>query len=304
MKQFFLKILSISLLVIVFFAVNYGINSYLIQHDHFKTKKNTKTLILGDSHLQTALNSKIITNSENLCKGAENYYITYHKLTYLLNHNKNIDQVILGFSHHNFTVYNDYRFKNKPWNLSVLASYIPLLNLKTTKNEFPVNNKIYAQAFYRNYLIPNYSYYRNLISNNKRYPYIGSAHITKNSKVGDEKLLLRQYKLLFNYKEDSLSIISHNSTKYFREIIDLLTTKNIQVVLISAPLHRDMVEMLPEEVILFFNDLKIEYQNKTNIIVLDYTDLDMEDNSFGDYHHLNKSGADKFSKLIKNRIEN
>ena len=303
MKRFLHKILFIFLLSIVFFALNITINSSLIKNDPFVTKPKINTLIVGDSHLQSGLNDAIIDSSVNVCKGAENYFITYHKLIYILNHNKNINKVILGFSPHNFTIYNDFKFKEKPWKTSTLTAYAPILSYSDIKKEFLIDNTAYCQAIFRNYLIPNFYYYKNFIfQKDKSYLYNGVQHLSNKTNVNDSLLLIKQSNMLFHYKNKNDITLSTKSLKYFEKIIDLLEKRNIKIVLISTPLHPKLSAKVPKKTYMFFNTLKSEYSIKKNILVLDYSNYNMKDKYFGDFHHLNKKGAILFSNEIKKNL--
>ena len=110
MKNFIKKSLNFIFFLIVFFLINSLINIIFIKNQKLPLKK-TSILIVGDSHTKKSLNPYYLKNSSNISQYAEPYVLTLWKLkkifeTYIP------DTIIIGFSPHNSSQFNDFKFSN------------------------------------------------------------------------------------------------------------------------------------------------------------------------------------------------
>ena len=109
--------------------------------------KITNIIIAGDSHPQKSINPKMFNSATSITQTAEPYVSTFWKLKYLLQ-DIQIDTLILGFSHHNLSAFNDLKFTNKTWSTEMYnRTYL-------TENFILLNSKLYdINAFYKTYFI-------------------------------------------------------------------------------------------------------------------------------------------------------
>ena len=134
MKKFIKQIILFILIYILILGINFSLNLYFI--NTIPPMVNANTLIIGDSHPQTAINPKLLNNAENLSQSAEPYLITYFKLKKLLDTNK-INTVILGYSYHNLSAFNDKKFIDSKWSKKMFQRNLQkILKRKDTLPKF------------------------------------------------------------------------------------------------------------------------------------------------------------------------
>jgi hypothetical protein len=127
MKSYLRKIVvffSLPLIVTLLFiyCVTQVSNSYKIEDD-------VTDLYAGDSHMEAAINDKIVPHSKNISKGGETYYFTYYKLKSLIEKNPKIEKVFIAASFHNFSKKQDL-LTNGNRSYFYAAPYFYILPLK------------------------------------------------------------------------------------------------------------------------------------------------------------------------------
>lgn len=244
------------LVLVAFFFIN----NHLFKTVNKQAYSDINTLILGDSHSRF-LNEEIIPNCQNLSYSAETYKVAYFKLKYLSELN-NLDNVILSFSYNNFSFLHESRMLNEYrtiYRLYPIAS--PHTLLKTTnscKNAVEVLSS-YVFSFNKDYVFKYFSktdlYENSPLDENIIYKSIGKAKLAnENSKfynfILDKKIealdkkINRRLNHHYNYK-DSGDYISNLAVDYFKMIIELCKEKNIQLYLITLPLHQKYRDRIP-----------------------------------------------------------
>lgn len=96
----------------------------------------------------------------------------------------------------------------------------------------------------------------------------------------------------------------NENEKILEQYILFLKENNIVPIIVVCPTskyYRDNFNINRKNI--FYNILdKLKY--KYNFQVVDYFDSDLfEDDDFGDYSHLNGNGAEKFTRILKEKIE-
>ncbi|MGE3062075.1 MAG: hypothetical protein AB7T10_00345 [bacterium] len=259
---------------------------------------NVKTLIMGDSHAQTALDPSLMKDAISLTYSNENYFFTYYKLKWALERGRNIENVIIGFSIHNLTDAQERVIKERTFFLEhgflLLDDYgknivkkksSDLYNYFKLKYEFgaPMN-------FYNNDLL-----LINFASDKEEfrekiwggYKKMSSANMTEEQK---QKLIKEK-----NTKD---YISSPLMTEYLLKIVSLCEERKISLYLLNTPIHKLYFERYTEEtVITFFKDIEFLKEN-VDFRYLDYQWFMQDDSFFYDGEHLNERGAEIFSRII------
>ena len=133
MNKFISHTIFVLLAITIIFSINCSINYLIIKKSDIPVKKS-KILIIGDSHPSRAVNPEILENAINVCQSAEPYIITFWKLKKIITQVQP-EKVIIGFSPHNISNFNDLKFNNERWRLEMFKrSYLI--------EEFKLTNKI------------------------------------------------------------------------------------------------------------------------------------------------------------------
>ena len=197
--------------------------------------------------------------------------------------------MLCGFSYNNFSAYRDGRLTGKK-SKSQFSKYYPLLPLDLPE-KIVVNETKFYHTFLRELgLYPNFSTPR----------YLGGfvKHTAELEKINLEETIKNHY-----YSNGAFIGISPYTEQFLDSIVALTTENNIELTLISSPLHKEYRTMIPEEIKAAFNKTKLR-MTEQGIPVLNFLDEPYDDLFYKDYDHLNYEGAQIFTELIKEEISN
>jgi hypothetical protein len=289
-------------------------------YSHLKTKylanKNlhlkpgTHILLLGDSHAETAFNDSIILHSQNIAFHAEHYLFTYFKLKKLLEANPTIDKVVLSFGPHNISQGADITIFSESRNSRSFARYFMLLDSEGVDDTYspsqnwrtnylkwklgiPFQLKLEAKLIYK-------TIFSKPVSIND-FPFNGEFYASsKHSfKKVNATIQAHYYKNNILLKESDLAI------KYLYKIINLTKAKGVKLYLVNTPLHELYTNNIPDY---FRKAYKKETnrisKNYPNVVYIDLSQIELDENNFGDYHHVNYKGSKVVSLLLLQYIIN
>jgi hypothetical protein len=288
MRGFIIRILSFMAIVLIIMAGNYFFNKTYL---NIPPKLNdTEVLIIGDSRLMTGINPDLIPNCKNTAQNSESYLISYYKLKYLLAHQHGIKRVILSFSYPSFSAYLDGIFKGDVATLDVLNRIYPIMGLRDF-NGVEVDEQKYYQVLFKNMLVyPHTNHHKYLGGFVKLKPGLERANL--------DGTIMRHY-----FDKDTNNIgISKVARAYLDSMIVLTQQKNVELVLVNVPLHKDYLKRIPKNFIDYYDQVKKELELK-NVRILDYGGMVIDDKYFKDYNHLDEEGANYITEIIKQALD-
>lgn len=247
------------------------------------------TVIIGDSRIMTGLNPAFIDNSVNLAQNSESYFISYHKLKYLLDNYPKINRVVIGFSYPSFSAYLDNIFSNDVATSDVFDRIYSLVE-PSDFGEIPFDKEKFRLIKFKNYFVyPHLNHHKFLGGYVKFQPALEEANL--------ESTIKRHY-----YDDKEINIgVSHFSKLYLDSIIYECKLSNVDLVLVNLPFHKKYLENIPENFVNYYNEVYSELKD-SHVTLLDYTDLHFADSCFKDYNHLSFIGADIISKRINDDL--
>ena len=288
MNAFLKRLFLFTLILIGYLGVNYLINTTIISFQK-SDLKITNIIIAGDSHPQKSINPKMFNSATSITQTAEPYVSTFWKLKYLLQ-DIQIDTLILGFSHHNLSAFNDLKFTNKTWSSEMYnRTYL-------TENFKLLNSKLYdINAFYKTYFINMCIY-----PNTKHFKFMGGYENFDLNKIEDyNKAIKRHY-----FINEQPAGISETAIAYLDSIANYCNYNKIALILTSSPVHQEYSKRVPEYIVDRYEKEK-ERLKKQHIQILDFTNAKYKDEYFLNSDHLNAEGSLKFTtQLIKLFKEN
>jgi hypothetical protein len=284
---------------------------YVMRDSNFYLGPNVSTIVLGDSHPAAAVNPDLLKNSVNLAMPSENYLCSYYKLAKLLKSNKDVRNVVIGFSYHNFSSHSE----NLIFNVSdsdsdaqvILGRYFLLLD-----SEGVDRVSRFSKAFVNNLLkykfgVPLEIYkdiglYSQLLRHNlSDYPFIGYYY--KSSKSNLSVAVMKQKAEMYFPSQGRRAGKSELMEEYLRKILDLCAGKNINVYLLNSPLNGKYVGFIPAQAITEFNSLADALLRRyKNAVYLDFSRRKLNEDEYGDGDHLNSRGAIVLSMEINTKI--
>ncbi len=253
------------------------INEIILKYNEFQLKKeNIDTLILGSSHGAAGfISNQYSANSFNLASASQDLYYSYHLLKYCKNELKNLKNIYLFFS-----VFSFGFDLQKTIEKQRCAFFKYLFNIPY-KYDADIELEVYykqIKKYYKNFkkYISSNGYIEQQIFFPSDYPINERAktHLRENQRENDQM-------------------------DYLRKIIETCKQDNINLKIIIPPLRNDFYNLLPDENILF---AKLYQQDNLPEIFSFWKNEIFKDSDFGDFDHLNYSGARKLTSLIKDKV--
>ncbi|WP_417588719.1 hypothetical protein [Owenweeksia hongkongensis] len=281
MEVFIRKFMSFVAIVCLYFVVNAVINLLIIESTEPEVK-NTSLLIMGDSRVKKAIDPKLLPDAQNIAQLAEPYYITYWKLKELLPLIEP-NTLMLGFGAHNISSFNDYKLIDGKWSAEMFTrtySLNPLYHF----DALPVDYKALCKVVWQQTCVyPKLSHYK----------YIGKYDNIDYSKISDaDESIQRHY-----YRADTLLTVSEVSVSYLDSIIDLTKENRVELILINVPVHSSYRKKIPQNFIDNYLDLSSKLVESGVSIISE--DSNYPDNLFLNSDHLNKNGAQRFTRELR-----
>lgn len=245
-----------------------------------------RTVIVGDSHPLFALNPKLLHSAANISQTSEPYYATFWKLKEILKENQ-LDTVIMGFSYHNLSAVNDQKFNDPFWAHKMFWRIYPIEEFDQLEGIEVDRLTFYHTKFENMCFYPNFSHTN----------YIGTyANADKNDVSDYENIIARHY-----FYNDENAGISDLSIQYLDSVRALCERRNIELLLICTPLHKEYTARIPVNFVSAFEDVKQQMTRK-GVPVFDYGQMAFEQSYFLNSDHLNAQGADVFTVDFREQL--
>jgi hypothetical protein len=103
------------------------------------------------------------------------------------------------------------------------------------------------------------------------------------------------------YRDGRVEGVSPTAVRHLRAIVELCTRKGIRVVLVASPVHPRYYERIPAPFRRGFEELAQEFR-ASGVEVWDYSRFPMDDREFRNADHPNAVGAERFSRLVADRL--
>ena len=279
MKRFIRQLFLFVSIPLFYFVANMVINYYNYTSTPVNLN-NVSVLIAGDSHPEKSINPNRFKSAKNISQGAEPYVLTYWKLKKIYESHQP-DTLILGFSIHNFSQFNDYKFSSKRWSIEMFKRSYPIQNFMEIKGETPVDYFEFFKVFWNQT-----AYY----PKKKHVNYIGSYSNSKHSDLTDWKTAIERH---YYWEEKTLGV-SDVSVNYLDKIIEMSQQHGITVILSGNPVYSKYYDNIPTPIVKAFYALKEKY--KSQVIIFDKTkNVSYPDSLFLNADHLNEYGDKRFT---------
>ncbi len=260
-----------------------------------------KFLIMGDSHGFRAINADKIDSSFNYSMLGENNINTYYKLKkFLTKTEKRPKYILFPFDLTTFATASSEYEKNRFY-YSSMIDYDELgkernQRIKTTAEK--ISSSIFTYIELKEIILQ-------IILSEETY--------RKNKKSIAENSLQKNIKDAKHFVEvrvlenDPKNIYNNVSVIYLKKTIALCENENIKPVFIKFPLTRYFLESVKN----FVDETTIKNSlvekiilSSESTIILDFQNVFLDcDECFFDSHHLNLNGREKFTELLKAKLD-
>lgn len=283
MRTFIKKILAfVALPLILAIPVLVWFSMWISQlSSEYRVDPNVKSIFIGDSHIQNAINDAQLPASINLASNSESFYFSYYKLLMLLRSNPSVENVYLGFSYHSLSDYYDdfisgeYSAVTAPKYFFLLPPSEQLKMVYWNSHKLPSFTKSIVKEGFKKLNKPNYHPFFG--------GYVNEFPISSAVDSSMNKRLNFQY-----FTNGKLNGFSETNTEYLHKIVDLCKEKNINLYALNTPLYEYYHTRVPEA---FKENLRSAIE-ENQINYIDYSDLLKERSYFiPDGDHVSVSGA-------------
>ena len=284
MKTFIRKILLISVPLLLYITLTFAY--YLITKKRtlrrLKTYSNYNCLLMGDSQIQRLNTNFFPAGTFNAASSGEHLFFTYNKLLPIVSNNSSaVKKIVLGVNLHTFGPdYNrqlNLKYKEGVCNFKRYFYFVPVLQ----SNEF---------TGFLDWLIHlNYTFEK---------PDWGGFYESHNSKV-DSSIISKSFYINFS-QQNNEGEFCYSQKTYLLKIDSLCRLHGIDLVLISLPYHANYKKLISVKYVNFLSRTikNIKFKRYYNFIA-----DSIKEEIFSDACHLNKIGAELYSKKISLMLE-
>jgi hypothetical protein len=314
LKKVFKKIfLFLALMIVLSFLVNRLLIFGLHKSDNYEFKKFIdikenknyfSLLVLGSSKARNHYNNFILDSSLNVksfCIGSIASFLDVNKmmLEYYLKYNKPPKYLLLDLS-----IYSVQALDKLPF----IAQYMGTLDediiydflLKKDKSFWLYKNIPLSGLLINRYALRESLYsFRFLFSGSKSNETTGYIPL-------DGDFFGKRYAKYQEYvsKGPETVSIDNDKIKNLYDIINICRENNIKIVLVFSPIYNGFLNNIENREFIISTFKKASIEN--NVMFMDYSQNSMgsQQKYFFDLDHLNRKGADEFSKLLAKDLKN
>lgn len=238
-------------------------------------------IILGNSRTYRGINpDNFSISAYNFSHDNDSYNQIYYKLLYLESKGKKIKYLVLGVDFFQFSFLSNTRNY-------VYGEFLGDCYLNDYKDFF----FSYKFNYYLDYINPQKIKH---LKNKNDTPYL-----KENGQYIKHGILETE---TFAHRDISRLKIQE---KYFEKIINFCQDRNIIVFLVMLPTREKELESYTNEEIVEFNSFIEKYIDNRNIYYLNFcSEKTLSKNDYSDLTHLNEQGANKFSRILNDSLEN
>jgi len=297
MKPFLLKFVLFSILISTIATGLILISDFAVKQRKghiLRTGNEISIVFAGDSHVECSVNDKLIENSINIAESGEAYLYSYAKIKALLDNNKAINKIFLGFSFGDLA-----KEKEDSWlfgDISVIEKikyYNYLLSYDDKSLIIKHNPVSYLKGLMKSVL-------NNLMTLMKSYSKGDSDKGLVN--FGGYRYLVRD-KLFQDIGQHSFadqpfekSVIQE---EYLFKISDLCRRRSVRLVLLNTPKYELYNKNVDQKIINHWYSVRNSLPDDS---LLDLSYLSLPDSCYGDLTHLNYRGAKIFSEYLNEKL--
>lgn len=290
--QNFIKKASIffSTFSVAVFFVFYTENTIIQKQAQFAISPTDSSIIIGHSVPECAYDDSYIPGFKNIAQSGESYFYTLPKLEKTLTQNPHVKDVYIEFTNNqlneniNEWIWSDkYMTYRYPTYAPFLSFQEHLLLLEKNPNSFFKSVSIALKHNISTILHNDYNYIKKT----------GGYKALHTSIV--DSLLNQQSQT----EVDSIPInISEYSLHYLKELVAIVHSHNRNVYFLRSPQHSESHCRYNDKI---YNE--ILEKHFSNITWFDFINFPLDNTDYADLEHLNKSGAEKFSKHFASIIK-
>ena len=283
MKKYLQILACFFLLLVVVYGVTYGRFLYKMNSYALAIPKEKTVLLIGESQSQAAVDDSKISNLYNSSQAQDRYMSMFCRMRALIEANPHIDTVIISLTPHSINRGKDDFWTNGGYLRQNVQTYGAILGLQ----EWSLMFRHAPESTLAEIVTPLMYYWKVNESYIKQYGSFSVADYCALQANIDEGAT--SLKVLPDYG-------NRITLQYLDKMIRLCESKGIKVIGLNTPVYQAWKYEEPKY---FYDYLSQTYPN---LELWDYLDADIPDDFRRDINHLNRKGAEWFTKLIRERL--
>ena len=293
MKKFLLKFVGFSVFCAFAFFFVLGIHFIRLNAISFEIPAGKTLLFIGDSHMETGIDEAIIPGAFNFAQSGDPYFDQYFRLVKILKDNPQLKTVFITATPHSLAKYGDAR---------IFSDY-------TMQNVVPNALPIYGFEIWRMYLTESprrfvtflfsqpFSFAKSTVSSRDGLmKKLGARRVSEGKNLAKSIQKERDPNAVGRLHGDD-SVGNVRQIVYLRKMVEAVRTHGAEVIFLNLPLYSDEEFF---DVPYFENLLKAEFPD---VKFWDYADFPIPDDCRQDVNHLNRWGAEIFSRELVKRMK-
>lgn len=263
-----------------------------------KLRDNISIVFSGDSNVECSVNDNLIPNSINIATSGEAYFYSYAKIKALLEHNRQIKKVILGYSPAKLSKYIESRWLfSEEFIIEKVRNYNYVLDGSEKKILLKSNSKAYTQGLLQSVLF-NFTGYlisiRLQVPDEKLYKFGGYQYLERNKLKED---IERQG--IIDPDAELQNQPGLFQEKYLTMISELCKNKSVKLILLDTPKYQYIPGSEKDNSI---DPPPGKFAFVPSDSILNLSRFILPDSCFADITHLNYRGARIFSEYLNTLI--
>lgn len=294
MKKFLLKVCLFFGLCAAVIVGTYAAYFVRLRTMSFALPPDKKIVFIGDSHIEVGVNETLIPNAYNFAKGGDPYLDQLARLKRLLEDNPQVETIFITATPHSLARYGDQRIFSDFAMQKIVPTAFPLYSRRERDLYLKKDPLRLAKFLLKNpieTLSAALSWQRRAMAQLGSRKDLGGNNLARSIAV--ERGLRPGKKKL--HGDDSCG--TELEVAYLREIVELTRSRGARIIFLNPPLYR-AEEFF--DVAYFENLLKEKF---SDVEFWDYADFPMPDDCRLDINHLNRWGAEIFSRELAERMK-
>ena len=294
MKHFLLKFsLFFFVFVLFIFSINRWADHYVRNNSFYKFNDSVVSIIIGHSHAEGAYIDSILPHTVNMAQSGESYFYSYLKLRKLLEANNNIRRVMIEVTNNNFEKEMDEWTFGEMYLRYRYQKYAHLLHPEELRLLFGKNPLAVIDAVAVT-LKNNLDYKRVVSMPYYNYTDWGGFKKWEHSKI-DSFLQVQNKQKQIKPVVMAIPIFkeSEYNLRFLDSMVALCRQHQKQILFLRAPQHPSNRNPFIDSI--YFKTLSARY---SAIPLIDFGNMELPDEEYLDFQHVNFKGAIKVSKRL------
>lgn len=253
----------------------------------YKLPESATILFIGDSFFAQGVDDSVIPGAFNCSRSADSFLTGYFRLKFLLQNNPQIKTVFVSVSPYNLSRGADETIFRPSLVSMKVPYYLPFFG----KDEWILFLRRSPKPFLQTVFASPSVYLKKSKLSEKKYLNKLGAFNPRDNKTLEKAIEITQTLERPHYWTNRTEL------HYLKKIRVLCEMKNIRLIFCCTPLH-DVDKYLDVN---YFQEILTEHF--PDVEFWNYMNFPMENTMFEDVSHLNRFGAEKFGKILAERIE-